>query len=259
MNRRSTTVMMTGMVVILSLTLIIQAAVNDNDRRRLDLVKANHAKEIEAAKDIYDRAVERANQKLRQAYDATLRHYEIRGDEEAVAQLKAELQELAGQEQKPAFVNKTLGHFKLIESLGPVVQTAEGRQQDSGLLAKNKYMLLYFSAQWCPPCRAFSPTLVEFFNNRKNGDNFDLVLVSSDRSEKDMFTYMNDYKMPWLTVPFNHIAQSGLVEAYSGRGIPNLVLLGQDGKVLSGSFRGEQYVGPGAVLEDLAKLLDAQN
>lgn len=64
-----------------------------------------------------------------------------------------------------------------------------------------KYIGLYFSASWCPPCRRFTPKLVQCFNNlRRMGKPFEIVLVSSDRSPDDYKRYLDN--MPWLALPF---------------------------------------------------------
>ena len=50
-----------------------------------------------------------------------------------------------------------------------------------------KYTALYFSAHWCPPCRMFTPKLVEWYNNFKpKHPDFELVFVSSDRDQAAM-------------------------------------------------------------------------
>ena len=50
-------------------------------------------------------------------------------------------------------------------------------------------MGLYFSASWCPPCRTFTPKLVEF--HKANKDKFEVLLVSADNSSKAQANYMH--------------------------------------------------------------------
>lgn len=88
---------------------------------------------------------------------------------------------------------------------------------------KGKKVGFYFSASWCPPCRRFTPTLVELYNEFSSKD-FEIVFVSRDKDE-DSF---NDYfsKMPWLAIPFSDSdTRNNLNELFKGRGIPHLVIL----------------------------------
>ena len=67
-----------------------------------------------------------------------------------------------------------------------------------------KVVGIYFSAHWCPPCRAFTPKLAEWYNKIKNGpnaDNFEIVFLSSDRDEGSFKEYFNE--MPWHAVSFS--------------------------------------------------------
>ena len=62
---------------------------------------------------------------------------------------------------------------------------------------------LYFSAHWCPPCRGFTPALAEYYNDWQaaNEDKkFEIVFLSSDRSEDDFKGYFDE--MPWAALKF---------------------------------------------------------
>jgi len=62
---------------------------------------------------------------------------------------------------------------------------------DEAPLASAKYYAIYYSAGWCGPCRAFTPDLVKWYKrNKSKHPDFELIFVSSDRSEEDMASYM---------------------------------------------------------------------
>ena len=126
---------------------------------------------------------------------------------------------------------------------------------DAASLGGKKFLAIYFSAAWCPPCRGFTPELVSWYKRKKSArDQFDIIFVSRDKSEGEMLDYMKDYKMDWPALRFDKAKGSPLGK-YLGRGIPCLVVIDGDGKVLSHSYDGENYRGPTQVMKDLEKLL----
>jgi thiol-disulfide isomerase/thioredoxin len=65
-----------------------------------------------------------------------------------------------------------------------------------------KILGLYFSASWCPPCHAFTPILAEWYTNlKKTRNDFEIVFVSSDKSEQEFQSY--SAKMPWLSLDYS--------------------------------------------------------
>lgn len=127
---------------------------------------------------------------------------------------------------------------------------------DDAALAPVKYYGIYYSASWCGPCRAFTPELVSWYKKTKRKNpHFELIFVSNDRSEDAMAAYMKDDKMEWPALDFSKKASNRALTKYAGPGIPCLVLIDQDGKVLSNSYEGGKYVGPRKVLEDIDKTL----
>lgn len=92
---------------------------------------------------------------------------------------------------------------------------------------RNKHLMLYFSAHWCPPCRAFTPKLSKAYTKLKalRDDDVELVFVSSDRNEEDFNEYHKEMSFPAL--PFEHRdAKAALSKLYEVQGIPKLVMLG---------------------------------
>lgn len=60
--------------------------------------------------------------------------------------------------------------------------------------------------------------------------------------------------MTWPALAYDKKSASPL-RKYSGRGIPCLVVVDAEGKVISDSYEGVDYVGPTKVRKDLDKLL----
>ena len=99
---------------------------------------------------------------------------------------------------------------------------------------------IYFSASWCPPCRAFTPQLVAAYNQLKtDGKPFEVVLVPHDQTEAAMEKYMKDYDMPWVAVPFGDKHVQALKEKFAVAGIPKLVVVDAQGQTRSSEARGE--------------------
>ncbi|ONK61144.1 uncharacterized protein A4U43_C08F26690 [Asparagus officinalis] len=104
----------------------------------------------------------------------------------------------------------------------------------SELVGKN--ILLYFSALWCPPCRAFLPTLTDVYNKIKAKDpNFELVFISSDQDQKSFDDYYAS--MPWLAIPFGDDRKESLCKTFKVYGIPSLVAIGPTGKTVTTEAR----------------------
>ena len=117
-----------------------------------------------------------------------------------------------------------------------------------------KYFAFYRSAHWCPPCRTFTPKLVEFYNKQKGETvQFELIFISSDRTEEAMAIYMNEYDMPWPAFPWG---ENKDIVASNGSGIPNLLVTDAEGNKLLDSYDSSgEYIGPSAVMAKFEALL----
>ncbi|XP_048132436.1 probable nucleoredoxin 1 [Rhodamnia argentea] len=99
---------------------------------------------------------------------------------------------------------------------------------------KGKKIGLYFSASWCGPCRRFTPTLVEVYNELSPRGDLEIIFVSGDEDEESFSEYFS--KMPWLAIPFSDSdKRSSLDEVFKVRGIPRLVFLDGAGTVSTDS------------------------
>merc|ERR1712176_754684 len=88
-------------------------------------------------------------------------------------------------------------------------------------------LLLYFSAHWCPPCRGFTPKLVEFFSElEKKYPDASIAFVSSDKDSKAWASYYQSMGETWLSLPYDaRDDKEKLSKAFGVSGIPSLILL----------------------------------
>lgn len=131
-----------------------------------------------------------------------------------------------------------------------------GEMVDPGYVLNTDYLLLYLSAHWCAPCRSFTPKLVNYYNKNQGGHLFQVLFISSDKSEAEMKNYVKQAQMPWPAVLYHSEARNMLKLQYGGSGIPQLVLLDKKGNILADSFKGKKYLGPQHVLNELDKRLE---
>ncbi len=210
-------------------------------RRSLDIEQANKA---------FKTAVERANTALSATYTSVIANYkrksDARGDEltTELASIKSEEVTPAKSESATASKPKGNGSQALIKQIGPNLVNAQGKPVTSAMLADKDYVLVYYSASWCGPCRAFTPDLVKFHEDYAKKGNFEVILMSSDRSEGDMTQYMVDGKMPWLAVPYDKRGNVSLAPGHNVTGIPHLALMDKEGNLVA-------HDGPRKVLADL--------
>ena len=75
----------------------------------------------------------------------------------------------------------------------------------SSLKGEDKVLGLFFSAHWCPPCRVFTPNLIDWYTRLREGvakDKLEIVYISLDKDEKTFDEYYET--MPWLALPYKY-------------------------------------------------------
>ena len=124
----------------------------------------------------------------------------------------------------------------LEELIGTELVDAKGDKVETSSLA-GKVIGLYFSASWCGPCKMFTPEPVKFRD--RNDEKFEVVFVSSDRSAEDQQEYMKDYDMEWPAIPYDSPLRQELGAKYEVRGIPSLVIVDDQGNLITKDGRSE--------------------
>ena len=134
-----------------------------------------------------------------------------------------------------------------LEELFPgTLLDSDGKEVSKDVIA-GKTVGIYFSAHWCPPCRGFTPSLVQFRDKNKN--DFEVVFVSSDKSPEAQMKYMKETKMNWFTLPHRSKEGSKLSQKYGVRGIPALIIVSPDGETISTNGRNEVSSNPGGAIK----------
>jgi len=126
----------------------------------------------------------------------------------------------------------------LAQLLGPKLLSKGGEVSTSEALGGKGAVALYFSAHWCPPCRGFTPKFVEWYEKDLKAKGLEVVFMSSDKDESAFKEYYDE--MPWLALPYSaRDIKDTLNSKYKVQGIPTIVILGQDGSVISKDGRSD--------------------
>ena len=119
----------------------------------------------------------------------------------------------------------------------PDVLLAASGESISRETLKGKFIGIYFSAKWCPPCRAFTPTLIDFRNSCSS--KFEVVLVGGDSTPEQQQSYVSAYAMPWLSLVNNGVHANRLRQVFGVRSIPTLIILSPTGVVITTDGRSD--------------------
>jgi len=161
-------------------------------------------------------------------------------------------QETKEEEETHEHVHEPVQSGPLIDLLGTKLHSLEINADEQSAQVKEhftnevldgkKVIGLYFSADWCGPCRQFTPELVSFYDrmNKRRGqkDHFEIVMISRCRDVDSHYQYFS--QMPWLAMPLDEAAgQRGqeLGDKYGVKGIPSLVLVDDLGQTITTDAR----------------------
>ncbi|KAH9305975.1 hypothetical protein KI387_010379, partial [Taxus chinensis] len=135
------------------------------------------------------------------------------------------LKEIEGRKQ-----GQTLESLLVSDTRDFVIKHGGEKVPVSDLVGKT--VALYFSAHWCPPCQAFTPKLIQVYNELKeSGEAFDIVFISNDEDQGAFEDYFST--MPWLALPFGDKTEKDLSHHFLKEGIPTLIVIGPDGKTVT--------------------------
>jgi thiol-disulfide isomerase/thioredoxin len=152
------------------------------------------------------------------------------------------------------------------ESTSPVAKELKSQLQvlkdnklvafDPGTRSEPEFYVLYFSAHWCGPCRKFTPSLVQQYNNLRNrafAEKCEVLFMSWDNSRGEQTNYVAEVGMPWPIVKYK--AAVDALDKWTPKSIPGLAVINRNGDILFHSHEGDQYRGPTKPMNELLALL----
>ena len=105
-----------------------------------------------------------------------------------------------------------------------------------------KVVLVDFWATWCGPCVAEIPNMMEQYE-KYHAKGFEIVGVSLDEDRDALVQFVTEKKIPWPVLfekPEGEGWRHPLATFYGITGIPQLILIGRDGNVITLNARGEK-------------------
>jgi thiol-disulfide isomerase/thioredoxin len=112
---------------------------------------------------------------------------------------------------------------------------------------RGKYVLVKFTATWCPPCQGQIPGMLEAYE-KYHGKGLEIVSIYIWQKEADpvatVKNYVKEKRMPWIIISEALTERAGQPpqgEAFDIQGVPTMFLVNKEGKVLVDE---EDYVFP---------------
>ncbi len=102
-----------------------------------------------------------------------------------------------------------------------------------------KVVLVDFWATWCGPCIAEIPNMLAEYE-KYHDKGFEVVGISLDEEKGKVDAFVAENKIPWPIIYAGKGWQDPTAQFYGISGIPQLILIGRDGNVITLNARGEK-------------------
>ena len=113
----------------------------------------------------------------------------------------------------------------------------------SDYIGKSKVLLLDVWASWCGPCRADMPHLKDIYKDYA-GKGFSVLGISIDHSERSWKKAVRDLELPWHLALLSQKELPSFKKKYAMGGVPHLILIDQNGKIIMArpELRSDSYM-----------------
>jgi len=166
------------------------------------------------------------------------------GEQVAAAAFKAftPIFESSKNQQIKELAGSFAGKLRLLELPGRPMEIKgallDGSPFDQKALA-GKVVLVDFWATWCGPCVAEIPNMLEQYE-KYHAQGFEVVGISLDEDRKAVEGFVTENKIPWPIIFAGKGWGDPIAQFYGISGIPQLILIGKDGNVITLNARGKK-------------------
>jgi len=149
------------------------------------------------------------------------------------------------EERKKALITTLEGLLRLVAGKDPKLygKTLDDKDFDWDKL-RGKYVLIKFTATWCGPCKMEMPGMLEAYE-KYHDKGLEIVSVYIWQREDDPVAtvkkFVEEEKLPWIIVSEELSKKAGhpeYREFYGIQGVPTMVLVDKEGKIIMTEARG---------------------